>query len=125
MTRRRIVVGVLLLVALGLGLGSACFWWHTQRLCVKVTDDTAAGFAFEVGGPGCEGTAHIRTVTVWREGVDIWGLAGDQRAHLSVRYGVAAPGFSTYRPQPLRPGDKVSISVRGPGVRGSANVTLR
>ena len=122
MTGRRPLVTLTLLLALS--SGASCLWPHTKRICVKITNYSAAAFAFEISGPGCSGPTRIQTITVRRDSVEVWRAVGDAEARLQVVYGAAPPGFEAYAPRPLRPGDRISIAARGPGMRGSGSAVL-
>jgi hypothetical protein len=101
-----------------------------QKICVRV--ESAEADSLRVSFCGKE--PRLDQVTVWRqpEDVEIWSLVpsfrpdGARPRLRDLTYGVVPSGWdeSGPRPPPLTVGDRITISVRGPGSHGWIDVTV-
>jgi hypothetical protein len=121
--------------ALRVGLAVLPLWFltdcpHTGLLCVKATESSAAGLTIAVGeGADCSGAVKLTSIEVYKSSdyESRWAVTAREPTSVArVTYAVVPPGFEqSLPPTPLAPGNRVTIGVKGPGVTGGFELTLK
>ena len=117
------------LVLAGCSVLAACP--HGEQLCLSVIDPQADHLtvAIQPGG-GCAANPKVTSVEIYKRGAyeQRWAVGASAPSVLQqVTYGTVPPGFYLSIPAtlPIRSGDSVAVSIRGPGLVGGIELTAK
>ena len=93
-----------------------------KRVCMRAEARTAAKVEISF----CGESPELNSIRVTRDGKLVWDVGTRTRATPldKIVYGVDPPGFESGGFAPLKAGDHIRISARGPGKNGSIEVVV-